>query len=102
MSLELELDDDVELDLGDFMDYEEEEELETLAPTEGTCNHCGAAYADCRQPVAHGVPSIDTITLPAEVNAIAAKYTNGETTASLTSHEREIWDRANIMGYSHF
>lgn len=38
----------------------------------GTCR-CGKTYTDCKYPVAHSHPTIDTIELPASVRAIGDK-----------------------------
>lgn len=74
----------------------------TVTVASGCCKNCSAPYADCRYPVSHGVPSIDAIKLPAEANNIALRYKNGESTAKLTSYEREVWDRSAILGHANF
>jgi hypothetical protein len=68
----------------------------------GCCKHCGEAYDACKYPVSHGVPTIDAVKLPGDAAGIAARYTNGETTATFTSYERETWDRLQILGHAHF
>lgn len=56
------------------------------------CNHCGEHYSTCKYPLSHGIPTIDSITLPDKINNIARRYKNGETLDQLTQQERNSWD----------
>jgi hypothetical protein len=78
------------------------EEITHVAVAANHCRRCGAAHADCKSPISHGIPSINNINLPPQINGIAAKYTNGETTAALTAREREIFDATAVMGHATF
>lgn len=82
--------------------YMNHEFTSNVAVEPGCCKRCGAAYADCRAPISHGVPSINNIKLPGQAEGFTAKYGRGLVSKLLTAREREIIDANPILGLDNF